>query len=79
MSLLISETCGKPPDVDDAIYEPKQDKYPSGAQVQYECGHGYFAEGEPHAMCNSDGQWVGLLLACTRKYSVLGYQVTHRT
>lgn len=63
-------TCERPPFVEHAYRDGdlQQEMYPSGAQIRYTCNDGYFADGEAHAMCSSDGRWVGLQLVCTRKY-----------
>ena len=66
---LSSVTCEKPPDVENAVHDgdPNIGTYPSGKQLLYTCDYGYYANGEARAMCNGEGQWVGLTLLCTRE------------
>ncbi|XP_063422165.1 protein lev-9-like isoform X1 [Mytilus trossulus] len=56
-------TCQEPPKILNAVHDGYDESslYPAGRQVTYECIKGYRQnDGHPRAMCNGDGEWVGL-------------------
>ncbi|XP_060600174.1 protein lev-9-like isoform X1 [Ruditapes philippinarum] len=59
-------TCNDPPKIEHAEHNgDSQPLYPSGQQLMYKCSYGYYADGEPRAMCSGEGKWIGLTLLCS--------------
>ncbi|XP_053381384.1 protein lev-9-like isoform X3 [Mercenaria mercenaria] len=60
-------TCGAPPNIEHAQHDgdPTQPMFPSGEQLLYTCSYGYYADGQPRAMCSGEGKWIGLTLLCS--------------
>ncbi|XP_060064245.1 protein lev-9-like [Ylistrum balloti] len=61
-------TCGSPPIITNAIIMDIETggTFSSGQQLTYACDRGYDMEGDPRAMCNTDGDWtwLGIRLIC---------------
>lgn len=60
-------TCDQPPTIENAQHDgdPTHLKFPSGQQLFYTCAYGYYADGQPRAMCSGEGKWIGLTLLCS--------------
>ena len=65
-------TCSEPPRIMYAVHDGYDESslYPAGRQVTYKCMEGYRQNGgHPRAMCNGNGEWVGLTqFGCARMY-----------
>lgn len=75
-SIFITVTCSEPPRVRYAVHDgfDESSLYPAGRQVTYTCIKGYIYHqqngGNSRAMCNGEGEWVGLgQFGCSRKFN----------